>query len=155
MADVTTPMSGRQFRVSTSATEGGTYTLIGKMTGVTKTASTTTETTQTFEDENAYSDPGTNEVTASIDGLFVADDAGQVAIRDAKAAGSTVYLKFLPYAGGGDTTNDGRGFTWPVKIGSTRYGAVAAGGAQTWGFDAVSQGDEVEVVDGAAAGFVF
>ena len=68
---VTTPRSGRQFRVSTSTTEGGSYTLVGKMTGVTKTASTTTETTQTFEDENAYSDPGTNEVSASIDGLLL------------------------------------------------------------------------------------
>jgi hypothetical protein len=151
---ITTPQSGRLFRVYTSTTEGGTYTLIGKMTGVTKTASTTTETTQTFEDENAYSDPGTNEVSASVDGLFVADDAGQVAIRDAKAAGSTIYLRMYPYGGSADVAENDRGFTWPVKIGSTRYGAVAAGGAQTWGFDAVSQGDEVELPDGTD-GFVF
>src|SRR5688500_13682874 len=105
---ITTPQSGRLFRVSTSTTEAGTYTLIGKMTGVTKTAATTTETTQTFEDANAYSDPGTNEVTASVDGLFVADDAGQIAIRDAKLAGDTIYLKFLPYGGSADVAENDR-----------------------------------------------
>jgi hypothetical protein len=145
---VTTPQSGRLFRISVSTTEGGSYTLVGKGTSFTKTASTTTETTQTFEDDNAYSDPGTNEVTGSYEGLFVMDDAGQNIIRDAKLSQDTIYVKLLPYGGSADTAINDRGHTWAVKVGSTRYGAQASGGAQTWGFDLVSQADPVEVPDG-------
>jgi hypothetical protein len=143
----TTPISGKLLRISLSATLGGTYVLIKGMNATEKTSSKTTTTTATYDDPNAFIDTATPEKTYRVDGLVEPADPGQQAVRAADAADSVQYYKFLPQGGSSDANENVLGWTHPCKVGSSRWGAPV-GGAQTWGFDLVSQGAEAITTNG-------
>lgn len=144
---VTTPVSGKLFRIYIATALAGPYTLIKGMNAYDKTSNRTTETQDTFDTVNAYSEPGPREKGYTVNGLLIPDDPGQKIIRDAEAIDTLLYAKILPLGGSGDSTENVRGFTHAVKVGTMRHGATTSG-PQSWGFDLVSQGDEAVTVGG-------
>lgn len=138
---VTTPVAGKKFRLSTSTTLGGTYVLVKHMTAVDMNDTSQTESTPTFDSDVAFTDEGTSEITYTVNGLFVPDDPGQIAVRSARSTRTAVYFKFLPLGGDADATENVRGFTHLLGVSAKRYGAQAGPGAQTWGVDLVSKAD--------------
>ena len=141
------PTAGKEFRLSVAPTVGGTYTLVKGMNAATKENSRSTESTSSFDTTNAFTQVGAREVTAAVDGLLIPDDPGQILVRGYEAGDTLFYAKFLPKGGSADATENVRGFTWAVKVGTTRSG-YTTDGAATWGFDLVSQADEVITVGG-------
>jgi len=144
---ILTPVAGKLFRVSAATTVGGSYTVVKGMNASEKTTNRTTETTDTFDATNAFTDTGSREKTYAINGLLIPDDPGQIMVRDAERVDTVLFFKFLPVGGSAYATENVRGFTHACKAGSTRWGAQTSG-AQTWGFDLVSQGDEVITTGG-------
>lgn len=144
---VTTPISGKKFRISIGTAEAGPYTLIKGMNAYDKTSNRSTETVDTFDASNAYSEPGPREKGYTVNGLLIPDDPGQLIVRDGEAVDQLLYAKILPLGGDASGTENVRGFTHAVKVGTLRHGAQTSG-PQTWGFDLVSQGDEVETSTG-------
>lgn len=142
-----TPISGKIFRISESNLVGGTYVVVKSMNAVNKTSSRSVTSVDTFDATNAFSEPGAREKTATVDGLFVPADPGQIAVRAFEAADTAFFVKFLPMGGDANAGENTLGFTWNVKAGSLRYGAQTTG-PQTWGFDLVSQADEVITTGG-------
>lgn len=135
------PYSGKEFRLSTSTTLGGTYTLIKGLNSITKNVSRTVNTEDTFDTNNAYSEPGPREVSYTVAGLFIPEDPGQLLVQSAEAADTAVYFKFLPRGGSADATENVKGFTHLCKVGSGDWGSVSGGGAATLGFTLLSQAD--------------
>jgi hypothetical protein len=144
---VLTPISGKKFRVWVSATVNGTYTLIKGMNASEKTTNRSVESTDTFDALNAFSEPGAREKSYRVDGLLIPDDPGQLLVRGAEATDTEMFYKFLPLGGDTDVVENVRGFTHECKVGGMRWGARTAG-AQTWGFDLLSQADEVITTGG-------
>jgi hypothetical protein len=144
---VTTPISGKLFRIFVATALAGPFTLIKSMNAYDKTSNRTTETVDTFDATNAYSEPGPREKGYTVNGLLVPDDPGQMVIRDAERLDTLLYIKVLPLGGSSDGTENVRGYTHAVKVGTMRHGAGTSG-PQTWGFDLVSQGDEAVTVGG-------
>lgn len=145
------PQAGKIFRISVATTVAGTYELVKGMNAVDKTTNRSVETTDTFDATNAFSEPGAREKSYTVNGLFIPDDPGQLIVRSAEATDSNIFVKIIPAGGDADATENVRGYTHEVKVGSMRYGATTTG-AQTWGFDLLSQDDEV--VSGAG-GYIF
>lgn len=144
----TTPISGKVFRISAATTQAGTYSIVKGMTGYDKTGTVQTESTATFDAAVAFSDPGTPELSYSLNGLLIPDDPGQIIIRNAAASQATIWIKVLPMGGDANATENVRGFTHGVKVGTTRHNAQAGPGAQGWGFDLLSQEDPAVTVGG-------
>lgn len=137
-----TPISGKVYRVSVSATLGGTYLVVKGMNAHEKTSNRSVQSVDTFDALNAFSEPGPREKSYRIDGLLIPDDPGQLQMRAAEATDTALYFKFLPQGGSSDGAVNTLGFTHLNKIGSLRWGASTTG-PQTWGFDLLSQADEV------------
>ena len=139
---ILTPITGKWLRISRSTTLGGTYTLVKGMNSMDKNTNRTTTTEDTFDTVNAYSEAGPREKSYTINGLMIPDDPGQIAVRTQEAGDLSEFFKFLPAGGSSDGTENVKGWTHQVKVGSTRYSAQSGGGAQTYGFDLISQADE-------------
>jgi hypothetical protein len=135
------PYSGKEFRLSTSTTLGGTYTLIKGLNSVTKNVSRTVNTEDTFDTNNAYSEPGPREVSYTVAGLHIPEDPGQLATQSAESTDTAVYFKFLPRGGSTDVVENVKGWTHLCKVGSGDWGSVSGGGASTIGFTLLSQED--------------
>lgn len=144
---VLTLIPGKKFRIQLATAEAGPYTLVKGMNAYDKTSNRTTDTFDTFDQLNAFSEPGAREKGYTVNGGLIPDDPGQLLARDAEAVDDLVYAKILPLGGDSDPTESARGFTHAVKVGSLRHGAQTTG-PQTWGFDLVSQGDEVITAGG-------
>lgn len=141
------PISGKKMRISVGTAEAGPYTLVKGMNAYDKTSNRTVETVDTFDAANAFSEPGPREKGYTVNGLLIPDDPGQIIIRDGEAVDQLLYVKILPLGGDASGTENVRGFTHAVKVGTLRHGAQTTG-PQTWGFDLVSQGDEVITAGG-------
>jgi hypothetical protein len=139
---ILTPITGKWLRISQSTTLGGTYVLVKGMNSLDKNSNRTTTTEDTFDTTNAYSEAGPREKSYTINGLMVPDDPGRIAVWSQEAADASYFFKFLPAGGSTDGVENVKGWTHQCKVGSTRYGAQSGGGAQTCGFDLISQGDE-------------
>ena len=91
-------ISARDTEVLVSSTEGGTYTCIGKvLTASLRYEATDDESIYVFCDETPIVEAGADEATLDLTMLWdFADTTGQDVLRTARAAGSTVYIQFLP-----------------------------------------------------------
>jgi hypothetical protein len=144
------PFSGKEFRLSTSTTLGGTYTLIKGLNSITKNVSRTVNTEDTFDTNNAYSEPGPREVSYTVAGLYIPDDPGQLLVQSAESTDTAVYYKFLPRGGSSDATENVKGWTHLLKVGSGDWGSTSGGGASTLGFTLLSQADAAATGAGGA-----
>lgn len=144
---VNSPIAGKLFRISQATTLAGTYALVKGMNAFDMNSNRTTETTDTFDAAVAYSEPGPRERNYTVNGLLIPDDPGQVAVRGFEATDTAFYVKILPLGGSTDGAENVRGYTHLVKCGSLRHGAAVTG-AQTWGFDLLSQADPVATSGG-------
>lgn len=144
---VLTLISGKKFRISLGTAEAGPYTIVKGMNAYDKSSNRTTDTFDTFDAVNAFSEPGPREKGYTVNGGLIPDDPGQLIARDAEAVDDLIYAKILPLGGDSDVVENVRGYTHAVKVGSLRHGAQTTG-PQTWGFDLLSQGDEVITAGG-------
>jgi hypothetical protein len=62
-------------------------------------------------------------------------------VQSAESTDTAVYMKFLPRGGSSDVTENVKGWTHLIKIGSGDWGSVSGGGAATLGFTMLSQAD--------------
>src|SRR3954462_7505278 len=111
---ILTPITGKWLRISRSATLGGTYVLVKGMNSLDKNTNRTTTTEDTFDTVNAYSEAGPREKSYTINGLFIPDDPGQIAIRTQEAGDASEFHKFLPAGGSSDGTENVKGWTHQV-----------------------------------------
>lgn len=96
------PIHGELLEIKVSATAVGTKTDVNGMNRMGKRKSRPINRTSVFMRAAPYVSRGTKEYGYTITGLFIPDDAGQQMLRDAEAAGTTVFITILT-----DGTNGG------------------------------------------------
>jgi hypothetical protein len=93
---VTVPVHGEDLVVSVAATAIGTKTPVNGMNRYSGRKSRAVNRTPVFMRAAQYISRGRPDWTFSLSGLFIPDDPGQQLIRDAEAAGTSVFLTVLP-----------------------------------------------------------
>lgn len=96
------PIHGELLVVSASATAIGTKTQIKGMNRLGKRKSRPINRTSVFMRTAPYVSRGTKEFGYTLSGLLIPDDPGQQMLRDAEAAGTSVFITVMP-----DGTNGG------------------------------------------------
>lgn len=90
------PVQGDQLIISVSATAVGAKTQVKGLNRFGGRKSRTTNRTHTFMRGTPYVSRGSPDYTYTLTGLYIPSDAGQQLIRDAEAAGTSVFLTVLP-----------------------------------------------------------
>lgn len=96
------PIHGEVLVVKVSSTSAGTKTAVNGMNRLGKRKSRPINRTAVFMRSAPYVSRGTKEYGYTLSGLFIPDDAGQQMLRDAEAAGTSIFITVLP-----DGTNGG------------------------------------------------
>lgn len=91
-----TPINGDVLVISASATAIGTKTQIKGMNRYGKRKSRSINRTAVFMRAAPFVSRGTKDYGFTLSGLLIPDDAGQQMLRDAEAAGTSVFLTVLP-----------------------------------------------------------
>lgn len=92
-----------------------------------------------FQRATAHGVPGTDTITLTLSGLYSVGDAGQDAIRAAKAAGTNVTIKLLP-----DGTN---GISISCRVGSVKHSGTPENPGEV-SFEFAAAADPVDVGNG-------
>lgn len=93
---VSVPLDGEQLIISVSATATGTKTPVAGLNRYSRRKARPINRTSVFGRTTPYVSRGQKDYGFTLSGLFIPDDAGQQLLRDAEAAGTTVFVTVMP-----------------------------------------------------------
>jgi len=136
---ITEPITGDEFELYVSATQGGTYVIVDGLNSFRRRSNRGQQSTSFFGRSQQVTTYGKREVTFSVGGSPIPDDPGQKLLRDteAGAAGSTCWVR-VQYASG-----TGNFYLQQVRVGSREHAVDNPDNLQGVTFDFTSVGEPI------------